>query len=57
MNHQNLSVAELRELLNNRLATLRTNREYAVARGDVAHVLQLDNEITETEATLSSQPE
>lgn len=47
-----MTIAELVTLLENRIANLQRARVHLVEQGDVVGVTDIDNQITETQATL-----
>lgn len=47
-----MTVAELIAILENRVASLQRARVHLVEQGDVAGILDTDNQITETNATI-----
>jgi len=49
-----MTLVELKVLLSNKISSLNTARSTAVSGGDIEAVLRLDNEISETQATLNT---
>lgn len=49
----NMKITELKELMINRIANLNQQRAQAFIMGDIISVERLDNEIIETELTIS----
>jgi hypothetical protein len=47
-----MTVAELVTLLENKVMNLQRARVHLVAQGDVVGVIDIDNQVTETQATL-----
>jgi len=51
-----MKISDLKELMINRVANLNLQRAQAFAMGDIISVERIDNEITETEITISQLP-
>ena len=49
-----MTIQELKTLLSNKISSLNIARSTAVISGDIEAVLRLDNEISETQATLNT---